>query len=77
MRELVVYSRRGCHLCDDLLAELEPLCRDRARIVVRDVDSDTAWATAYGDAVPVLVAEDKEICRYHLDHGAVIGLLNS
>jgi hypothetical protein len=77
VRELVVYSRRGCHLCDDLLAELEPLCRDRARIVVRDVDTDAAWASAFGDAVPVVFSGEKEICRYHLDRSAVHGLLTS
>ena len=77
MRELVVYSRRGCHLCDDLLAELEPLCRDRAQIEVRDVDTKPEWVTAYGDAVPVLCADDREICRYHLDKGAGMELLAS
>jgi glutaredoxin len=77
VRELVVYSRRGCHLCEDLLAELEPLCRDRAGIVVRDVDTNPEWLKAYSDAVPVLVVEGQEICRYHLDRSAVIKLLHS
>jgi thioredoxin reductase (NADPH) len=73
----MVYSRRGCHLCDDLLAELEPLCRDRAQIVVRDVDTEADWVAAYGDAVPVLCEGEREICRYRLDRRAVIELLNS
>jgi len=50
--ELIVYSRRGCHLCDLLLEELEPLVRDRARIAVRDVDENPDWLAAYGERVP-------------------------
>ena len=77
MLELVVYSRRGCHLCDDLLLELEPLCAGKANIVVRDVDTSDQWAAAYGAAVPVLMANGREICRYHLDREAIAGLLDT
>ena len=49
--EIIVYSRRGCHLCEVLLAELEPMVRDRAQISVRDVDHDPAWRSTYGDRV--------------------------
>jgi hypothetical protein len=69
--EIVVYSRRGCHLCDDLLLDLEPLCKGRAKIIVRDVDSDPAWADRYGTAIPVVCVDNHEICRYHLDREAV------
>ena len=74
MLELVVYSRRGCHLCDDLLLELEPLCRGRANVSVRDVDTNPEWAELYGEAVPVLCVDNQEICRYHLDREAVLKL---
>jgi len=36
-------------------------------LVVRDVDTHPDWATAYGDEVPLLFAENVEICRYFLD----------
>ena len=36
-------------------------------LVVRDVDADPDWASAYGDEVPLLFAEDVEICRHFLD----------
>ena len=70
--ELVVYSRRGCHLCELLLEELEPLVRDRARISVRNVDDCLEWQSAYGDRVPVICCDGREICRYHLDRRAVL-----
>ena len=77
MLEFVVYSRRGCHLCEDMLEALEPLCRGRASVIVRDVDSREDWAQAYGLHVPVLVADGKEISRYQMDRKAVIALLAS
>jgi thioredoxin reductase (NADPH) len=75
VREFVVYSRRGCHLCDELLEQLEPLCRGKARVTVRDVDTKAEWASAYGDLVPVLCLDDQELCRYTLDHRRVKSVL--
>ena len=75
MREFVIYSRRGCHLCEEMLEELEPLCRGRASVIVRDVDSRSEWADAYGLYVPVLVVDGKEVSRYRMDRETVVALL--
>ena len=71
----IVYSRRGCHLCEDLLGELEPLLRGRGQIQVRDVDDNPDWVRDYGLRVPVLVCDDDEICQYNLDRQAVLNRL--
>jgi len=68
---LTVYSRRGCHLCEDLLAELETWLRGRARIEVIDVDSDASLRDSYGLRVPVVSASGRELCHYHLDRAVV------
>ena len=73
---LTVYSRRGCHLCEDLLGQLEPLLRDRARIDVQDIDLDAALRERYNDRVPVVCADEEELCQYHLDQPAVLAWLN-
>jgi hypothetical protein len=75
VREFVVYSRRGCHLCEEMLEQLEPLCRGRGTLLVRDVDTSPEWTDAYGLHVPVLVVDGEEICRYQLDRPAVSQLL--
>lgn len=72
---LTVYSRRGCHLCEDLLAELEPLVRGRAEIEVRDVDTDDEWKAAYGLRVPVVELAGRELCVYRLDRRRVLEAL--
>jgi len=77
VREFVVFSRRGCHLCEELLEQLEPLCRGRASLSVKDVDASPEWVAAYGLKVPVLLVDGEEICYYHLDRERVMKILFS
>ena len=52
---LIVFSRAWCHLCDDLLAALGPICEELgADIEVVDVDSHPEFEKAYGERVPVV-----------------------
>ena len=76
MRELVVYSRRGCHLCEVMLEQLEPLCRGRAKISVRDIDTNPEWVAAYNEKVPVLCSGDEELCFYELDRSLLESVLS-
>ncbi|MBU0600844.1 MAG: glutaredoxin family protein [Gammaproteobacteria bacterium] len=71
-RGLTVYLRRWCHLCDDLLAELSPLIESHGVVVHEiDIDEHPEFEDAYGEHVPVLCADDRELCRHRLDAGAV------
>jgi len=74
VRDLVVYSRRGCHLCELMLEELVPLCRDRATIRVLDVDSRDDWRQAYGNRVPVLCHGDQELSVARLNRDALLAV---
>ena len=71
---LTVYSREGCHLCEQMIEALRDACAAHPFDVV-DVDSDATLAARYGTSVPVLVADGREICRYHLDLEALRRLL--
>ena len=64
---LTVYSRRGCHLCEQMLEQLLPLSRGRAEIEVIDVDLQPGLAERFGVRVPVLSCSDGELCEYRLD----------
>lgn len=71
-KQLTLYGRTYCHLCDDMLAALEPLRGEFAfEVTVVDVDSDPALETKYDELVPVLEAEGRELCHYFLDTAAV------
>ena len=77
MLELAVFSRRGCHLCELMLEELVPLCRDRATISVLDVDSREDWRQAYGSRVPVLCIAGQEVSVARLDRGALLAIFTA
>jgi hypothetical protein len=67
MRTLILYSRPGCHLCEDLAAELAPLLRGRATLEIVDVDGSVALERRYGLRIPVLVDGGVELSTYPLD----------
>ena len=67
MRTLILYSRPGCHLCEDLAAQLEPIVRGRATIELVDVDSSVALERRYGLRIPVLCDGDLDLTSYPLD----------
>ena len=63
---LVLYSRRYCHLCDEMLAGLRALDRGLALEIV-DVDADPALEARFGEDVPVLRHGEVELSRHRLD----------
>ena len=71
MHRVSVYSRPGCHLCDDLLDMLLPLVRDLAVVDVCDVDSRSDWRERFGDRVPVVEVNGRFVCQYTLDVAAL------
>jgi hypothetical protein len=67
---LTVYSRHGCHLCDEMISELHAAgAAQRFALDVVNVDTDVSLRMRYGKRVPVLVHGAHEICHYHLDGG--------
>ena len=73
---LTVYGRGYCHLCDDMIAALRTLQGSFAfELQVVDVDTDAALEARYGELVPVLMNEERELCHYFLDEPVVTALL--
>lgn len=77
MIELRLYSRPECHLCEVMLAELEPLLGGRASVEVVDISQDAALERKYALRIPVLAAGDEELCNYRLDAGRVEAFLSA
>lgn len=76
-RAAILYSRLGCHLCEEMLRELTALqLHPPLQLSVEDVDRRAEWRAAYGLDVPVLAAADGEvICKHVLDETALRGWL--
>jgi glutaredoxin len=70
--KLTLLSRAGCGLCLKAERLLEGL---GAAFVVVDVDADAALAARYGEAIPVLLADGREIMRSPIDPLALRRLL--
>ena len=67
-RRLTLYRRAGCHLCEQMLAELRPWQeRYGFGIEVVDIDADPQLLERYNTKVPVLADGAVEICCYFLD----------
>ena len=72
MRSLTLYGRGYCHLCHEMEVALEPLREEFGfALETVDVDSDPQLEARLGELVPVLMAGDRELCHYFLDHDAV------
>ena len=67
-KNLTVFSRQACALCDHLVLALE-LMRPKYDIQYTkiDVDSDPQLQARYGLRVPVLTDADVEICAGHCE----------
>lgn len=73
---LVLYTRDGCGLCDEMLAELGPWLAERGLAAeLRDVDADPQTRRRFGLKVPVLTVDGVPACYGHLDLEAVERLL--
>lgn len=70
--KLTLLVRAYCHLCDEMHGELAPLLAStKATVELLDIDADPALETLWGDKVPVLLDDGRELCRYRLDVVAV------
>ena len=55
MTTVTIYSRQGCHLCDDAQKTLESMREElNFEIVVIDIDQDAELIKLYSDQVPVI-----------------------
>lgn len=77
MRELTLYGTSACHLCElaeELLAELLAVHSDWQVELVDIADSDEL-VTAYGQRIPVLAIEEREM-DWPFDRDEVVSLVN-
>lgn len=71
-----IYSREGCHLCDEMLDDLLALAEGRdIQVRVVDVDDDEETRRRYGLRIPVLEADGEEICSARIVPERVKALL--
>jgi hypothetical protein len=66
--DVTLYTRPGCHLCDEMKAQVAPLIRRAgARLREVNIDADEMLRERYNLEVPVLLLGARKIAKYHLD----------
>ena len=76
MIELTIYSRPGCHLCDEMktvvarVAQTIPLSLDEI-----DISTDPELEALYGLEIPVLMLDGKKAAKYRIEEADLMRLL--
>ena len=69
MIALTIYSRPGCHLCDEMKAVLQRVAQTTtAAISIEEIDitADPALEARYGLEIPVLVIDGRKVAKYRI-----------
>lgn len=70
--KIVLYSRRGCHLCEQVE---EMLAAIAAETVVVDVDSAPRLVEAFGTRVPVVEVDGRVLIEGRFEERELIAVL--
>lgn len=78
--QFILYSREGCHLCEDMIEQLQPYCDQYCfKIQIIDVDKTPQLQQKYGISVPLLCCQkgtdNEEVCKYFLDPDSLLSFL--
>jgi glutaredoxin len=79
MIALTLYSRPGCHLCDDMKAIVERVARTSTpvpTIEVIDISSDPELEALYGLEIPVLLVNGKKAAKYRVTEDSLRRMLS-
>lgn len=65
---ITLYSRPGCHLCDDVRVVVERVCADLGESYVEvDIDSDDDLYDRFGEEIPVTFVDGKQHDFWRID----------
>ena len=66
--QLILYTRAGCHLCDEAKQQLAPLLREFGLGLHEvDVDTDAELKALFGEELPVLFLNDRKVAKVRVD----------
>lgn len=66
--DVTLYTRPGCHLCDEAKAALQPLLAEfGATLREVNVDSEDELRARYGDDVPVIFLGARKVAKHRID----------
>ena len=66
MLRLTIYSKPGCHLCDEMKTVVARAIAVRHDVALDEIDisTDPDLVDRYGHEIPVLMIEGKKVAKY-------------
>lgn len=79
MSQIVVYSRPGCHLCEEALTAIAALHGDgyRFELLEIDIESDELLLRRYLERIPVVEVDGTVVSELTLDEAALRARLDT
>lgn len=67
-REVTLYTRPGCHLCEEAKAAIAPLLREFSAVLHEvDIEKDGILEERYGWDIPVLFIGARKAAKHRVD----------
>lgn len=67
-RAITLYTRPGCHLCDDAKALIAPMLREfGATLREVNIDEDAVLSQRYGTDIPVIFIGSRKAAKHRVD----------
>ena len=78
MRTVTLFTKPGCHLCEAVEQLIERVGeRHVFTFVKRNILDDPADLRAYGERIPVVSVDGREIARYRLTERQLVSALQA
>jgi len=73
---VVVYSKPGCHLCEDMHAQVQKALHGTGVAVAeRDISLDLDLFVRYQHDIPILAIDGREVARHRITEQALTSAL--
>ena len=67
-RDITLYTRPGCHLCDEAKAAIAPILREFGAVLGEvNIDEDVVLKERYGWDVPVIFIGQRKAAKHRVD----------
>ena len=73
--KITLYTRRGCHLCEEAERIVADVADGHAEVELVDIDDDPDLTERYTVRVPVVEVDGVEIAQYEVDRATLVGIL--
>ena len=68
MKKVTVYSRTGCHLCEEAITKIQRVKTDsNFNLEIKLIDGDPDLEKKYGEQVPVILIDDQPHDYWRVD----------